>query len=226
MEVREYLSVRRAYNLVRQGVPSMERLAFEELAILAKLDASDTPLKTSEIADYQGVLRPTMTHRTNHLSERGLIEREKGRDDRRNVCCSISEHGTRVLSELAGRVVESIPSGMPLHRISRDRVLKYLEAMGSVFFTSADLVLLCVDCAAAPCGVSHLVQELGLLQPTASMSVSSLVDKGFLVHRRAAPGSGHVVSLELTDAGRARAEEIRAAIEAIVVRRRRRTASA
>ena len=198
MEVREYLSVRRAYNLVRQGISARERLAFEELAILAKLDASEAPLRTSDIAEYQGVLRPTMTHRTNHLYAHGL----------------------------ATRVVDNIPAGMSLNRISCERALKYFEAMGSVFLTAADLVVLCVDMQEGPCGVSHLVRELGLLQPTASMSVSALVDRGLLERRQAAPGSGHAVNLGLTEAGKARAAEVRELIEGIVVRRRRRGSAA
>ena len=226
MEVREYLSVRRAYNLVRQGVSARERLAFEELAILAKLDATEAPLRTSDIAEYQGVLRPTMTHRTNHLCDYGLIERERGEQDRRNVCCSISDRGREVLIDLATRVVDNIPAGMSLNRISCERALKYFEAMGSVFLTAADLVILCIDMQDGPCGVSQLVRELGLLQPTASMSVSALVDRGLLERAQAAPGSGHAVSLTLTEAGKARADEVRELIEGIVVRRRRRGSAA
>ena len=101
-----------------------------------------------------------------------------------------------------------------------------LEAMGSVFLTAADLVVLCVDMQEGPCGVSHLVRELGLLQPTASMSVSALVDRGLLERRQAAPGSGHAVNLGLTEAGKARAAEVRELIEGIVVRRRRRGSAA
>ena len=37
MELREYMSIRRAYNLVRKDVSSQQRLTFEEYAILAHL---------------------------------------------------------------------------------------------------------------------------------------------------------------------------------------------
>ena len=63
MDLREYMSVRRAYNVVRQKVESDERLTFEEFAILCRLDVANAPLKTSAIAEYQSALRPTMTHR-------------------------------------------------------------------------------------------------------------------------------------------------------------------
>ena len=68
MELREFMSVRRAYNLVRQETDTSRRLTFEEFAILCRLDIVNEPMKTSAIAEYQGALRPTMTHRTNHLA--------------------------------------------------------------------------------------------------------------------------------------------------------------
>ena len=87
MDLREDMSVRRAYNVVRQKVESDKRLTFEEFAILCRLSMADTTLKTSAIAEYQSALRPTMTHRTNHLSGLGFIERGEGDTDRRNVVC-------------------------------------------------------------------------------------------------------------------------------------------
>ena len=93
MDLKEFMSVRRAYNAVRQSVPSEGRLTFEEFAILCRLDFAGVPMKTSDIAEYQGALRPTMTHRTNHLAALGLIDRSEGENDRRNVVCSISEEG-------------------------------------------------------------------------------------------------------------------------------------
>ena len=93
MELREYLAIRRAYNLVRQDMPADRRLTFVELAILCRMDVLGRPMNTSEIAEYQGALRPTMTHRTKHLSELGFMVRSKGSSDRRNVICEISDEG-------------------------------------------------------------------------------------------------------------------------------------
>ena len=72
MELREYLSIRRAYNLVRQESDASERLTSSEFAILCRLDVAGGSLRTSDIAEYQGSLRPTMTHRTKHLATLGL----------------------------------------------------------------------------------------------------------------------------------------------------------
>ena len=88
LDLREYMSVRRAYNIVRQMVESSERLTFEEFAIISHLSNSGAPMRTSDIAEYQGSLRPTMTHRTNHLEELGLIERSEGEKDAPRSRCS------------------------------------------------------------------------------------------------------------------------------------------
>ena len=91
MELREYMSIRRSYNLVRRSVPANRRLTFEEFAILCRLKVQDSSIKTSEIAEYQGALRPTITHRTSHLAKLGFIHREEGSSDHRNVVCTLTE---------------------------------------------------------------------------------------------------------------------------------------
>ena len=141
MNVREYLSVRRAYALVRQGMPYADRLTFEELAILCHLSNASSPLRTSEVAEYQGVLRPTMTHRTSHLARLGLIERTSGERDRRSVCCALSQEGRLRLDSALLDMCASIKPGMPLSRCTPDRMRRVVDTMGSVTLSSADLVL-------------------------------------------------------------------------------------
>ena len=181
VDLREYMSVRRAYNLVRQEADTSRRLTFEEFAILCRLDVADGPLKTSAIAEYQGALRPTMTHRTNHLAKLGFIDRGEGTVDRRNIVCEISEDGRAHVRKLAEETRGQIPAGQPLARTSAERVRKYVDAMGSVYCTAGELVLLALYVEQdSPCTVTRLVELLGLLQPTVSMSVSSLIDKGLV----------------------------------------------
>lgn len=220
MDLREYMSVRRAYNVVRQKVESDERLTFEEFAILCRLDVANAPLKTSAIAEYQSALRPTMTHRTNHLFGLGYIERGEGDIDRRNVVCSISEEGRAAVERLAVLTRAQIPTGAALSRTSPERICKYVDAMGSVFCKAGDLVLLGIySSGAESLTIMQLVDILGLLQPTVSMSVCSLADMG-LVDRRREAGRQHTTSVALTDAGRERAEEMKQIIESVVVRRK------
>ena len=116
MKVCEYLSVRRAFGLVRQSTPASGRVTFDELGIMCHLANVGKPLRTSEIAEHQGVLRPTMTHRAGHLSELGLIERRMGRSDRRSVCCSLTDAGVSEVRRIVTGVCRNITAGMPLCR--------------------------------------------------------------------------------------------------------------
>ena len=225
MDLKEFMSVRRAYNMVRQTVSSEERLTFEEFAILCRLDASEAPMKTSAIAEYQGALRPTMTHRTNHLWSLGLIERGEGTIDRRNVVCSISDKGRQEVAELSDATRGQIPSGRALSRTSAERICKYVDAMGSLFCKAGDLVILGLyDAGGEALTIMQIVDALGLLQPTVSMSVSSLEERG-LVEREREDGARHTARVALTPEGVAQAEQLVDRIEAIVVRRKPRATS-
>ena len=226
MELREYMSVRRAYNLVRQDTESERRLTFEEFAILCRLDNSEEPIKTSDIADYQGALRPTMTHRTNHLASLGLIDRGEGVFDRRNIVCCISEEGRDYAHQLSVQTRSFIATGQPLARTSPERLRRYVDAMGSVYCTAGELVLLALNMdPEQPCAITQLVERLGLLQPTVSMSVGTLVGRGLVTRSRENASSARSALILLTDEGRDRAESISARIAEIIVRRRPRSES-
>ncbi|MBO7675589.1 MAG: MarR family transcriptional regulator [Atopobiaceae bacterium] len=223
MELREYMSVRRAYNLVRQETDSSRRLTFEEFAILCRLDTADEPLKTSAIAEYQGALRPTMTHRTNHLAKLGLIDRGEGQVDRRNIVCQISDDGREHVRKLSELTRAQIIAGQPLARTSAERVRKYVDAMGAVYCTAGELVLLALYMdSERECTVTNLVEKLGLLQPTVSMSVSSLAQSGLVTRNRGKSPTASSSFISLTPEGADAAQKIAARIAAIVVRRRSR----
>lgn len=220
MDLREYMSVRRAYNIVRQSVESKRRLTFEEFAILCRLDVANEPVKTSAIAEYQSALRPTMTHRTNHLAGLGFIERGEGTKDRRNVVCTISDSGREEVARLSGLTRAQIPSGAALSRTSPERICKYVDAMGSVFCKAGDLVLLGIYAADSDSlTIMQLVDALGLLQPTVSMSVSSLCELGLVERTRESSGQ-HTTSVRLTEAGKQHVSELCETIDAVVVRRK------
>lgn len=222
MDLREFMSVRRAYNIVRQKVGSEERLTFEEFAILCRLKAAAEPIKTSSIAEYQGALRPTMTHRTNHLFELGLIDRGEGKVDRRNVVCSISEKGVGFVGRLADLTRAQISAGRSLSRTSADRICKYVDAMGALYCKAGDLVLLGLYVSEEDSlTIMQLVDALGLLQPTVSMSVSALAEAGLLV-REHRSGRAHTTNVSLTAEGRERAAALAERIDGVTVRRRAR----
>ena len=215
------MSVRRAYNVVRQSAESEERLTFEEFAILCRLAASEAPMKTSAIAEYQGALRPTMTHRTNHLASLGLIDRAEGTRDRRNVVCTISDRGRDRALELAELTRSQIPSGRALSRTSSERICKYVDAMGSLFCKAGDLVMLGLYSADDDdLTIMQIVDALGLLQPTVSMSVSSLVELGLVERSRQVSGGTHSTTVRLTPEGASMVHDLTERIEDIVVRRK------
>ena len=223
MDVKEYITVRRAYNIVRQKVPPAERLTFEELAVLALLSSSAKPVPTSSIANWQHALRPTMTHRANHLAALGLIERGEGQTDRRNVVCAITERGEERLSELCSEIRQVLAHGKVLTRIDSTRIKQYLLAMGQYYVRASDLVLMSL--ALSPregVPIALIVGALGLLQPTVSMSVQSLEERGLA--KGDSPGAKAIKAC-LTDKGRMRAEDLIMCIEALVVKRRPRTSS-
>ena len=205
--------MRRAYNAVRQSVPSEGRLTFEEFAILCRLDFAGVPMKTSDIAEYQGALRPTMTHRTNHLAALGLIDRSEGENDRRN---------RQYAEELADMTRAKIGAGRALSRTSADRIKKYVDAMGAYFCKAGDLVLLGIYAADEEgLTIMQIVEALGLLQPTVSMSVSALVEDGMVERERRGAGI-HATTVSLTEKGEERARELSGNITKLVVRRKAR----
>lgn len=226
MNVREYMSVRRAFGLARQEMPASERITFEELGIMCHLGLAPDGLRTSEIAAYQGVLRPTMTHRTSHLASLGLIERTSGEQDRRSVCCALSERGASELDRIVLLVCDKIPTGMPMSRCTPQRMRHVLDAMGKVSLSSSDLVLLGVRTGA--CGtdgaasVGELVDGLGLLQPTVSMAVASLERAGDVVRPRTGEGRLAPAGIKLSEQGSGHAERLEARVSDVRVARPRR----
>ena len=221
MELREYLAIRRAYNLVRQDMPADRRLTFVELAILCRMDVLGRPMNTSEIAEYQGALRPTMTHRTKHLSELGFMVRSKGSSDRRNVICEISDEGREFVEQTCRLICDILHAGNILSRTTALRVARYVDAMGSLTCMSGDLVLLGIlQSETSSRTVSDLVNVLGLLQPTVSMSVAALEGEGLVMRLRQDEGATRSVDIVLTEAGETRAADIADEIKALVIRRK------
>lgn len=223
MELREYMSIRRAYNLVRQGIDTSQRLTFAEFAILCKLAASGGNLLTSEIAEYQSSLRPTTTHRTKHLADLGYIERSKGPNDKRNVVCTLTEAGEAQALELCENTRSRIGYGMSLSRVTAHRVRNYITAMGSFNCMASDLLILglyiCDDHVSS---VSGLVDLLGLLQPTVSMSVVALEKEGMVFRDETVLSSSRLGCIRLTQAGEERAKELEQEVVELVVHRGRR----
>ena len=215
VELKDYIAIRRAYNLVRQDTPKNERLTFEEFAILCRLELADTGLRTSDIAQYQSALRPTMTHRTNHLAAQALIDRAEGDEDRRSVMCAITDAGHARVDGLCKACCEVLHGGTVLTRIEPGRVRRYVDAMGALYIKASNLILIAMlENDGGPMRIGRIASALGLLQPTVSMSINSLIADEYITR------SDNV--LTLTDKGRAVADDYAKQIDEIVVRRDRR----
>lgn len=226
MELREYMSIRRSYNLVRRSVPANRRLTFEEFAILCRLKVQDSSIKTSEIAEYQGALRPTITHRTSHLAKLGFIHREEGSSDHRNVVCTLTEKGYTAVLDLARLTCACISPGQALARTSAERICMYVNAMGALFCRAGDLVLLCLhDAKSGTRTVNELVDELGLLQPTVSMSITALANEGLIERSKDVVLSRRSTKITLTPQGAYSAHLINQQIVRLVVKRRARVSA-
>lgn len=224
MEMRDYLSIRRAYNLVRQRVDSARRVNFSGFAILCRLSLTDRRMRTSDIAEYQGCLRPTMTHRTKHLAELGLISREKGETDRRNVVCVLTEAGHAEVKELCDETRKVNVEAHPTSRITVDRMCRSIDVMGSLNYMARDLVLLALNqTEGGALTVGALVDELGFLQPTISMSVMSLVEEGMVSRGRVSDDSSTLYVI-ITDKGRGEAKRLAEPIAGMTVGRKARKA--
>ena len=218
MELRDYIAIRRAYNLVRQTYPRRSRMTFAEFAILCHMYLFDGSLNTTEIAKYQNVLRPTMTHRTKHLSGLGLIERTRGDNDHRHILCSVTDEGRAFVQDICEQVCAIRRQGDALRRIEWERACRYIEAMGSLDLKASDLVLLGIMGSEEGTTVSSLVDALGLLQPTVSMSVSALMNAGMIDRGR--DGARRLATVSLTQKGRSTGEELCQGIDELLVRRK------
>lgn len=220
MEMRDYLSIRRAYNLVRQKVEPNKRINFSEFAILCRLSLTEKRMRTSDIAEYQGCLRPTMTHRTKHLAELGFIDREKGDADRRNVVCVLTEAGHAEVQELCDETRKANVEAHPTSRITVDRMCRSIDVMGTINYMARDLVLLALDqTETGALTVGDLVDELGFLQPTISMSVMSLVEEGMVRRGRVGEESSSSFVI-ITDEGKEEAARLAVPIEGMTVGRK------
>ncbi|MGN0071368.1 MAG: MarR family transcriptional regulator [Atopobiaceae bacterium] len=192
----------------RRACPQASRLTFEEFAVLCHLHGTGERMKTSDIASYQGSLRPTMTHRMNHLVKLGFVSRAFGLEDRRNVWCTLTDEGAAFVEERADGMRRQIIADAPTRRLSKERIIRMSEAMGTHAFHAGDLMLLGLkEFPGGEATISDLVKLMGLLQPTVSMSIAALEEHGYVLRRQGTRDT-RSVTVALTEAGESRALEL------------------
>lgn len=203
MELQEYIAIRRAFNQCRKQLSPGMRVTFEELALIAHLSKSTSPqgVCTSDLATYQNVLRPTMTHRTNHLHALGYIERTIGCQDRRNVVCTLSEQGRAMLKHTLSEMCRAIhATDLSTHFTSR-RLTTYLDRIGPLNINASMFTLIALDTMGGTAdSLNDLVSQVGLVQPTVSMSIATHERHGLVT--RSTGGTDRNISVSITEAGR------------------------
>lgn len=184
MKVHEYICVHRCYGALRQHMPSSRRITFEELAILAHLSAAQVPLHMSDLAEYQGALRPTITHRVSHLEKLGFVLRSDCSADHRTICCAISKEGELALNRVLKAMYDQVKLWSPSTYASKGVIAEALNNAGSLSLSAADLILVALESEFKQQGieptVGNLSAQLGVLQPTVSMAVAKLENKGLV----------------------------------------------
>ena len=75
---------------------SDRRMTLTQAAILGQLYRHGS-LLPSEIAEFEQLLAPSVTRALNTLEQRGLVERSKGKGDRRQVVITITDEGRQVI---------------------------------------------------------------------------------------------------------------------------------
>lgn len=79
-------------------------LSLTQLRVLAIL--RDRELKISDLADYLGLERSTLTGLVSRAEKRGLLRRRPSTEDRRGVMVRLSRQGDQVAEQLAGDLAE------------------------------------------------------------------------------------------------------------------------
>lgn len=215
MRIRDYIAVRRAFNVVRQDLPRAGRITLEAMAILCVLDLLPEPMCASDIVAYQQSSPPTLSHRLNSLESLGYIARSATDRDRRCVTCSITPAGREVERSCCEQCHAVLARSGVLVHVSPERLRVYLAAMGRSHLSAGDLLLVYLRAADGEAlRASEMMKGTGLLQPTVSMAIDSLVGRGLV--RRVKDG------VALTDEGVLEADALCDEVAVMVVPRRAR----
>ncbi|MBS4208722.1 MarR family transcriptional regulator [Bacillus sp. FJAT-50079] len=102
----------------------MEELSLEQFSLVRMLYLQG-PIRSSELAEKQLVHKSAISARVEKLVKKGLVERERDEEDRRNVFLTLTKEGRMVYEELEkniNRFVESI-----LHDISEAEMESFLN---------------------------------------------------------------------------------------------------
>ena len=140
------------------------------------------------------------------------------------MVCVLTEAGHAEVKELCDETRKVNVEAHPTSRITVDRMCRSIDVMGSLNYMARDLVLLALNqTEGGALTVGALVDELGFLQPTISMSVMSLVEEGMVSRGRVSDDSSTLYVI-ITDKGRGEAKRLAEPIAGMTVGRKARKA--
>ncbi len=220
MDVNQYLEIRRCFNRIRQGMPPSSRIVFDELAILCELH-EHKGLSATQVAEYQNISCPTMTHRGAHLSQLGYLGRSSSNDDHRRLRCVLTRKGSSFISRTIASIVDASNPDVGLAEYEVSELIPVIAKMGSLSMSADSMALLCFKQSGAPSlSVMRIVEMTALLQPTVSMAIMRLEGVGCIETPDVSPEVGRRLARRnsgcvLTDAGRVVAEEVAQSVLAL-----------
>ncbi len=178
MDVTQYIEIRRRFNALRKEAPAASRMIFEEFAILCALH-EHKGYSATQIASEQGISCPTMTHRSNHLTQLGYMTRTASNDDRRRLRCMLTRKGTSYVHRTVQSIVDASDEAAGLKSLEMADLVPLVAKMGSMPMAADAFALLCfahADVRSMP--VMRIVEMTAMLQPTVSMAVLRLEEAG------------------------------------------------
>lgn len=112
----------------------LQELSLEQFTLI-RLVYRHGPIRASELADMLFVHRSAITVRVDKLVKKGLLERERDEEDRRNVYLRISEKGIKFYETLEGKInefVEAIIQDIPKDEMENflnvfEKIATYIE---------------------------------------------------------------------------------------------------
>lgn len=115
----------------------LDELSLEQFSLI-RMIYRHGPIRASELADLLFVHKSAITVRADRLVKKGLLERQRDAEDRRNVYLRVSEEGMRFYETLEAKInefVETIIQDIPQDEMETflntfEKIAVYIENYG------------------------------------------------------------------------------------------------
>lgn len=107
----------------------LQELSLEQFTLI-RMVYRNGPIRASELADLLFVHRSAITVRADKLVKKGLLERERDEEDRRNVYLRISEKGLKFYETLESKINEFVEA--IIHDIPEEEMENFLNVFEKI----------------------------------------------------------------------------------------------